>query len=88
MRPTLEVAAVSVPAPAPAAPEPDGELFAIGRAPLDSPTLVAWHREQLGRLGYHPLLAAERCREPVDLARLRSLVACGCELELAWRIVS
>jgi hypothetical protein len=55
---------------------------------LDGERLVLrWRIEQLGLLGFDPVTAVVLANEGIDLNEARSLVAHGCPLETAARIL-
>ena len=56
---------------------------------VESRAVADWRREQLRRSGFPRTLAARLASDPeYDLHRLIELVECGCDPELAVRILA
>ena len=49
--------------------------------------VLAWRREQFGRLGFDPVDARLLAESPADLGHARRLRRTGCPLDLAFRIL-
>jgi hypothetical protein len=65
-----------------------GEKVAANRNGLPEATRVRrWRRSQFIALGFTPTEASLLTKAPVDLGEMRRLVASGCPLEIARRIV-
>jgi hypothetical protein len=54
---------------------------------LEEQRVLQWRLEQFARLGFSQPLAATMTASPVDLAAARKIVAAGCPLETAARIL-
>jgi hypothetical protein len=65
-----------------------GDRVAANRKGLPEVTQVRrWRRSQFIALGFSPTEASALTKAPVDLGEMRRLVAAGCPLEIARRIV-
>jgi hypothetical protein len=65
-----------------------GERVAANRDGLPEATRVRrWRRSQFIALGFTPTEALLLTKAPVDLGEMRRLIASGCPLEVARRIV-
>jgi hypothetical protein len=65
-----------------------GERVAANLNGLPEATRVRrWRRSQFMALGFTPTEASLLTKAPVDLGEVRRLVAAGCPLEIARRIV-